>query len=58
MKNEEITHDDFVELERLVAEKEADGWTREGEREIVHSEPDENGVDYISYLQVMTKNVD
>ena len=56
MKKEEITHDDFVELEKLVAEKEADGWTREGERVIVHSELDENGVDNISYLQVITKD--
>ena len=56
MKTEEITAEDTMELERLVALKEAEGWKRDGEPVLVHSELDENGVDYISHSQMMTKD--
>lgn len=56
MKTEEIFADDNFDLEEKVKVKEQQGWVRQGEPEVVHSKPDENGATIISVCQVMTKD--
>lgn len=57
METKEITAGDRDHLERLVKFEEENGWTRQGEVEIVH--PHEPGPDRkvgnMSYLQTMTR---